>query len=134
MANYFVFVTVQDYKEKNSYALKIEEKEDLPHKDFVLIDGCDRVRAEINHTLKFWKGEDCLNVNDGFDYPTFFREYNAGNKRLARAMIINAIMKIKDVEAIESLEMVEDRDNHILNVYYRVKTKYGYVVKDRNAA
>jgi len=133
VADYYIFDTIQDYRDKNAYVVKIGESpdKDITHKDFLLTNGCDRVKKEISHALMFWKGEDCLNTEAGFDYPEFFRVYNTGDKRLARSMIINAISKIKDVEAIEDIQMIEDRENKTLNVTYRVKTKYGYITKAR---
>ena len=131
MANYFIIDTIQDFKQKNSFVVKIGESPDknITHDDFLLVNGCDRVKKEISHALKFWRGEDCLNKDAGFDYPEFYRVYNGGDKRLARAMIINTISKIQDVEAIEELNMIEDRENKTLNVTYKVRTKYGYVTK-----
>ena len=130
MANYKAISTVINHNTPNAFPLKIELNEKVGHNDFVLIDGKCRVQEEVAHHLQHWIGENCLDVNTGFDYPKFLELWNSGDKDIARALLTEYINRVRDVTEIIELDLKEDRENHILRVTYRLNTPFGEITKE----
>ena len=129
MGNYKAIQTVINHDDPNAFTVVIDDKNKFGHNDLVLNDGVCRVAEEVAHLLQHIKGENCLNINTGFDYVQFFDFWNTNRKGLARSMLTNHIMNVRDVIAIKELVIKEDIQNHILRITYTLNTPYGEVKK-----
>jgi len=127
-SNYYIFDTDQS-EHLDSYKIKITKSNKFEHNDFVLVNDTCRVAQELSHLQKHWRGENCLDIETGFDYPTFFKLWNSNRRGLARSMVVEMIDRIPDIVSIDILELTENRETRTLEISYQITTAYGIIKK-----
>lgn len=109
MANYYDFAL-----SASSHDLLIVDN------DLKLIDKAERIAQQIKITLKFWLGEWFLDTSKGVPYLEYILVKNP-NLNHIRAIFREKILDVPGVTAINTLDLVHDRQNRKLTVSYEVE-------------
>lgn len=94
--------------------------------DFIVIDNAERVAQQIKIQLLTWLGEWFLDTTHGVPYLDYILVKNP-NLELIASIFREQIMKVDDVDYVNSLEIDYDAQTRTMTVEYEASTSYGLV-------
>ena len=94
--------------------------------DFIVIDNAERVAQQIKIQLLTWIGEWFLDTTHGVPYLDYILVKNP-NLELIASIFREQIMKVDDVDFVNSLEIDYDAQARTMTVEYEASTSYGLV-------
>lgn len=94
--------------------------------DFIVIDNAERVAQQIKIQLLTWLGEWFLDTTHGVPYLDYILVKNP-NLELIASIFREQIMKVDDVDHVNSLEIDYDAQTRTMTVDYEASTSYGLV-------
>lgn len=94
--------------------------------DFIVIDNAERVAQQIKIQLLTWLGEWFLDTTHGVPYLDYILVKNP-NLELIASIFREQIMKVDDVDCVNSLEIDYDAQTRTMTVDYEVSTSYALV-------
>lgn len=94
--------------------------------DFIVIDNAERVAQQIKIQLLTWLGEWFLDTTHGVPYLDYILVKNP-NLELIASIFREQIMKVDDVDCVNSLEIDYDAQTRTMTVDYEASTSYGLV-------
>lgn len=94
--------------------------------DFIVIDNAERVAQQIKIQLLTWLGEWFLDTTHGVPYLDYILVKNP-NLELIASIFREQIMKVDDVNYVNSLEIDYDAQTRTMTVDYEASTSYGIV-------
>ena len=94
--------------------------------DFIVIDNAERVAQQIKIQLLTWLGEWFLDTTHGVPYLDYILVKNP-NLELIASIFREQIMKVDDVDFVNSLEIDYDAQTRTMTVEYEASTSYGLV-------
>lgn len=92
--------------------------------DFIVIDNAERVAQQIKIQLLTWLGEWFLDTTHGVPYLDYILVKNP-NLELIASIFREQIMKVDDVNYVNSLEIDYDAQTRTMTVDYEASTSYG---------
>lgn len=94
--------------------------------DFIVIDNAERVAQQIKIQLLTWLGEWFLDTTHGVPYLDYVLVKNP-NLELIASIFREQIMKVDDVNYVNSLEIDYDAQTRTMTVDYEASTSYALV-------
>lgn len=94
--------------------------------DFIVIDNAERVAQQIKIQLLTWLGEWFLDTTHGVPYLDYILVKNP-NLELIASIFREQIMKVDDVDYVNSLEIDYDAQTRTMTVDYEASTSYALV-------
>lgn len=94
--------------------------------DVLFIDNAERVAQQIKIQLLTMLGEWFLDITHGVPYLEYILVKNP-NFALIRQIIKEQILKVEDVNSVNSLELEYDARRRLLSVDFQVSTKFGLI-------
>ena len=96
--------------------------------DVIFIDNAERVAQQIKIQLLTMLGEWFLDVTHGVPYLEYILIKNP-NFELIRQIIKEQILRVDDVDAVNSIELDYNARQRMLSVTYEASTQYGLVTR-----
>lgn len=96
--------------------------------DFIVIDNAERVAQQIKIQLLTWLGEWFLDTTHGVPYLDYILVKNP-NLELIASIFREQIMKVDDVDFVNSLEIDYNERERTMMVQYEASTSYGLVTR-----
>lgn len=96
--------------------------------DFIVIDNAERVAQQIKIQLLTWLGEWFLDTTHGVPYLDYILVKNP-NLELIASIFREQIMKVDDVDFVNSLEIDYNERERTMTVQYEASTSYGLVTR-----
>lgn len=100
----------------------------LENGDIVFIDNAERVAQQIKIQLLTFLGEWFLDVTYGVPYLDYVLVKNP-NFTLIRQIFWEQILKVEDVESVDSIEIEYNNSERTVTVEYSASTKYGLITR-----
>lgn len=94
--------------------------------DFVLVDGAERVRQQIEIRLNLWRGEWFLDSDFGTPYTSEVLGKGV-NPEAAVSAIKREVLAVDGVTSIESLTYSVAKETRKLSLSFAARTDYGLI-------
>lgn len=98
----------------------------LDDNDLIVIDNAERVAQQIKIQLLTWLGEWFLDTMHGVPYLDYILVKNPSLELIA-SIFREQIMKVDDVDCVNSLEIDYNAQTRTMTVEYEASTSYGLV-------